>query len=182
MEESFALNVLNKLDSNYLSRREEYEPRSLTKMTKGEQQLILEAAFSAVCDNIMANQMQGKTDMWLQLSIDDKLLQFASFLSHMRKDYRLGAIVGVYVLFKNNMHHTGSFSQRLGDGTVIGHEITKVILEEVFSSLTEFKNQDPLLIKCELEVIGLFGENKDIRSPQRLAVLKNLLSDQEAII
>ena len=35
------------------------------KMTKSEQQLILEAAFSAVCDNIMTNQMQGKTDMWL---------------------------------------------------------------------------------------------------------------------
>lgn len=72
------------------------------KMSTGEQQLILEAAFSAVCDNIMSNQMKGNTDMWLQLSIDDKLLQFASFLSHIRKDYRLGAIVGVYILFKNN--------------------------------------------------------------------------------
>ena len=67
-----------------------------------EQQLILESAFTAVCDNIMSSQMHGNTDSWLSLSIDDKLLQFASFLSHMRKDYRLGAIVGVYILFKNN--------------------------------------------------------------------------------
>lgn len=60
----------------------------------------------------------------------------------MRKDYRLGAIVGVYILFKNNRHEiaspsqTGSFSNptsnRQGDATVIGTEITKVILEEVF--------------------------------------------------
>lgn len=48
--------------------------------------------------------MHGNTDSWLSLSIDDKLLQFASFLSHMRKDYRLGAIVGVYILFKNNVN------------------------------------------------------------------------------
>ena len=44
------------------------------RMTRGEQQLILEAAFSAVCDNIMSNQMHGNSDSWLQLSIDDKLL------------------------------------------------------------------------------------------------------------
>ena len=47
--------------------------------------------------------MHGNTDSWLSLSTDDKLLQFASFLSHMRKDYRLGAIVGVYILFKNSV-------------------------------------------------------------------------------
>ena len=134
-----------------------------------EQQLILEAAFTAVCDNIMSSQMHGNTDMWLQLSVDDKLLQFASFLSHMRKDYRLGAIVGVYVLFKNNAsavanqtaserdqpHSTysgvlGNFDpqkpeigvyqeENEGNG-VVGQEVTKVIIEEVFASLTEFKN------------------------------------------
>jgi|TARA_B110000285_G_C15100386_1_gene604653 hypothetical protein len=29
--------------------------QDMSKMTKSEKQLILEAAFSAVCDNIMAN-------------------------------------------------------------------------------------------------------------------------------
>ena len=144
-------------------------------MSKSEKQLILEAAFSAVCDNIMANQMNGNTDMWLGLSVDDKLLQFASFLSHMRKDYRLGAIVGVFILFTNNRAHHEN-------GEIVGAEITRVIIEEVFSSLTEFKNQDPLLIECELEVIGLFGSSDDLRSPQRLNILKNLLSDQDAIV
>ena len=70
----------------------------------------------------------------------------------MRKDYRLGAIVGVYILFKNNStddpaHWSmGSFGaeassrRRSGDATAIGSEIAKVIMEEVFASLTEFKN------------------------------------------
>lgn len=99
----------------------------------------------------------------------------------MRKDYRLGAIVGVYVLFKSN--NTKQDQSYQGEGqNRIGGEITRVIIEEVFSSLTEFKNQDPLLIQCELEVIGLFGAEDDINTPQRLNVLKNLLQDQEAIV
>jgi len=110
----------------------------------------------------------------------------------MRKDYRLGAIVGVYILFKNNSGHdllprTGSFRaeisnrRRGGDATPVGAEIAKVIIEEVFNSLTEFKNQDPLLIKCELEVIGLLGSRQDLKSAQRLSILKNLLTDQQAV-
>ena len=106
----------------------------------------------------------------------------------MRKDYRLGAIVGVYILFKNNsaddaISQPGSFRagtqnrQRGGDATAVGSEIAKVIIEEVFASLTEFKNQDPLLIKCELEVIALLGSRQDLKSPQRLGILKNLLTD-----
>ena len=178
------------------------------EMSMSEQQLILESAFTAVCDNIMSSQMHGNTDSWLSLSIDDKLLQFASFLSHMRKDYRLGAIVGVYILFKNNVvagfantsmddslrrdehdlpyggvlgnydpqkPEVGVFMEKEGHFGQIGQEITKVIIEEVFASLTEFKNQDPLLIKCELEVIGLFGIHQDIRSSGRLQILRNLL-------
>ena len=107
-------------------------------MSQTEQQLVLEGAFSQVCDNIMNNQMNNNTDMWLQLSVDDKLLQFASFLSHLRKDFRLGAIVGVYLLLKNNRLEDQSMDHKMG-GTIIGKEITKVIMEEIFSSLTEFK-------------------------------------------
>ena len=88
----------------------------------------------------------------------------------MRKDYRLGAIVGVYILYKNNNFDGGNItsssqaSQRGHIQTSIGNEITKVIIEEVFSSLTEFKNQDPLLILCELEVIGLWGSREDMKT------------------
>lgn len=68
-----------------------------------------------------------------------------------------------------------------GSNGVIGKEITKVIIEEVFASLTEFKNQDPLLIKCELEVIGMFGLHQDLRQSGRLQIIKNLLQDQNMI-
>ena len=47
----------------------------------------------------------------------------------------------------------------------------------MFASLTEFKNQDPLLIRCELEVIGLFGFKQDLKKSGRLQILRNLLSD-----
>ncbi len=38
------------------------------------------------------------------------------------------------------------------------------------------------MIKCELEVIGLFGDREEIKLMNRLSILKNLLSDHEAII
>lgn len=147
------------------------EPEPQPKMSKSEEQLILEASFSAVSDNILANQMQGTTRAWLSLRLDEKLLQYTSFLSHMRKDYRLGAIVGLYVLISNGRH----------TGAAVGHEITRVILEEVFASLADFRNQDPLLIKCELEVLSLLCELQSIKTPQRLNVLRTLLQDSQVI-
>lgn len=80
------------------------EVEAQPKMSKSEEQLILEASFSAVSDYILANQMQGTTKAWLHLRLDEKLLQYTSFLSHMRKDYRLGAIVGIWVLISNSRH------------------------------------------------------------------------------
>ena len=52
------------------------------------------------------------------MSTEDKLLQFTSFLSHMRKDLRLGGLTGIYLLVKNNE---------------LGEEIKRVLVEEIFS-------------------------------------------------
>lgn len=49
---------------NRLNREIEDSPEPV-RMSHSEEQLLLEAAFSAVCDNIMANQMHGNSDMWL---------------------------------------------------------------------------------------------------------------------
>lgn len=54
-----------------------------------------------MCEQVLAN-IGGNFDKWMKLSIEDKLLQFTSFLSNMRKDLRLGGLVGVYIVFKNN--------------------------------------------------------------------------------
>jgi hypothetical protein len=95
----------------------------------------------------------------------------------MRKDYRLGAIVGIYILFKN---HAASVEENMamsqGSTLSIGGEITRVIIEEIFGSLSEYQNQDPLLIKCELEVIVLFCDKVEVRSPKRIGILKNVLT------
>jgi hypothetical protein len=62
----------------------------------------------------------------------------------MRKDFRLGAIVGVFILFKNNQKENGSYKNTYRDGfcetSGIGNDITKVIIEEIFTSLSDFKN------------------------------------------
>jgi hypothetical protein len=76
-----------------------------------------EAGFLAVSEQILNNL--GNFENWMKLGIEDKLLQFASFISNMRKDLRLGGLVGIYIVYKNN-------------GMGIGEEIKKVVLEEIF--------------------------------------------------
>lgn len=44
----------------------------------------------------------------------------------MRKDLRLGGVVGAYLIFKNNI-------------MAIGDEIKKVIIEEIFTTLSEYE-------------------------------------------
>jgi hypothetical protein len=80
----------------------------------------VEAAFLAVSEQIVQNL--GGFDNWMKLGIDDKLLQFTSFLSNMRKDLRLGGITGIYILYKNNL-------------SLISEEIRRVIIEEVFTTI-----------------------------------------------
>jgi hypothetical protein len=82
----------------------------------------VEAGFVAVGEQILANL--GGFENWMRLTIEDKLLQFTSFLANMRKDLKLGGLVGIYLIFKNNSH-------------LIGEEIKKVILEELFTTLTD---------------------------------------------
>jgi hypothetical protein len=60
----------------------------------------VEAAFLSVGEQILVN-LNG-FENWMRLSIEDKLLQFTSFLANMRKDLKLGGLVGIYLIFKNN--------------------------------------------------------------------------------
>jgi hypothetical protein len=79
----------------------------------------------AVCEQVVTNL--GSFDYWMQNSTEDKLLQFTSFLANMRKDLRLGGLVGVYIIFKNN-------NQSIGD------EIKRVIVDEIFNTIAEYEN------------------------------------------
>lgn len=65
----------------------------------------IEAGFLAVGEQILTKL--GSLENWMKLTIDDKLLQFTSFLSNMRKDLRLGGLVGIYILYKNNQASVG---------------------------------------------------------------------------
>jgi len=64
----------------------------------------------------------------------------------MRKDLRLGGLVGIYLLIKSNMH-------------AIGEEIRRVIIEEVFTTLSEYETQEDIYLISALEILGFMGPN-----------------------
>jgi hypothetical protein len=121
---------------------------------------MLEAGFQSVSETIISTL--GSLEGWLNLSIEDKLLQFASFLSNMRKDLRLGGVVGIYLTFKNA--HLN-----------IGEEIKRVIIEELFTTLSEYETQEEVFLAAVLEIIGIVGPYE--RSIARIGILKGLLCE-----
>ena len=119
----------------------------------------VESSFLAVGEQVLANL--GGLENWMRLSVEDKLLQFTSFLANMRKDLRLGGLVGVYIVFKNNMSQ-------------VSEDIKSVIIEEIFTTLSEYENQEHVFMVSALEIIGLIGPNE--RTYSRMGVLKALMS------
>jgi hypothetical protein len=51
----------------------------------------------------------------------------------MRKDLKLGGLVGIYIIFKNN-------------DSQIGEEIRRVILEELFNTITDYESQEQIYL------------------------------------
>jgi hypothetical protein len=80
----------------------------------------------------------------------------------MRKDLRLGGVVGVFLIFRNNPMS-------------IGEEIKRVIIEELFTTLSEYETQEEIFMMCVLEVIGLIGPND--RSLGRIGIIKGLFCE-----
>lgn len=120
----------------------------------------VESSFLAVGEQVLANL--GGLENWMRLSVEDKLLQFTSFLANMRKDLRLGGLVGVYIVFKNNMSQ-------------VSEDIKSVIIEEIFTTLSEYENQEHVFMVSALEIIGLIGPNE--RTYSRMGVLKALMCE-----
>ena len=120
----------------------------------------VESSFLAFGEQVLANL--GGLENWMRLSVEDKLLQFTSFLANMRKDLRLGGLVGVYIVFKNNMSQ-------------VSEDIKSVIIEEIFTTLSEYENQEHVFMVSALEIIGLIGPNE--RTYSRMGVLKALMCE-----
>lgn len=60
--------------------------------------------------------------------------------------------------------------------------MTKVVGEEIFQSLNEYMSQDPLLVKCQLEVVAQIASQSRQAIPAfRLSILKHLLTDRPMI-
>ncbi len=80
----------------------------------------------------------------------------------MRKDLRLGGVTGVYLVFKSSIMN-------------IGEEIKRVIIEELFTTLSEYETQEDIYMMSALEVIGLVGPND--RSLARIGIIKGLMCE-----
>ena len=114
--------------------------------TAAENQFVLEASFCAVSDTIMA-ALDENINKWIQMTVQDKLLQFASMLQNMRKDLRLGGLVGIYQLLRADQ----------GD---LRDDIFNVIVEELFTAIADYESQEQVFLAAALEVIGLIGPNQ----------------------
>ena len=86
---------------------------------------MLEASFCAALDSTML-QFGNSYEKWDALRFEEKLLQFTSLLQHVRKDIRLGGVVGMYQLL----------SSRLISLADVSAHVNNVIIEELFTSLT----------------------------------------------
>jgi len=124
--------------------------------TMAENQFILEASFCAVSDLLMEG-FGNDLDSWLALNLVDKVLQFASLLQHMRKDIRLGGLVGIFQLIKGQIDKG------------IREDVQNVVLEEIFLTLEDADQQEPVFLAAALEIIGLFGPNE--RSLSKLSII-----------
>ena len=60
--------------------------------------LLAEASFSALME--VLEQQQGDHPPFGRLPIDERLLTLAEFVKHKRKDYRLGALVGTFMVLR----------------------------------------------------------------------------------
>ena len=135
-----------------LSQKDEYGElagnmagHGLSSRTAAENQFVLEASFCAVSDTILA-ALNDDINSWLGMAVQDKLLQFASMLQNMRKDLRLGGLVGLYQLLR-------------GDQTDLREDILNVVIEEVFTAVADYEAQEQVFLAAALEVIGVIGPN-----------------------
>jgi hypothetical protein len=83
----------------------------------------------------------------------------------VRKDIRLGGVVGMYQLL----------SSRLVSVADISSHISNVVVEELFTTLASFEQQETLYLVAVLELIGYLGPSD--RSIMRLPVLKSMVSE-----
>jgi len=117
----------------------------------------MEASFNAASELLVKDLSR-----WLKLSATEKILQFTSLLSHMRKDIKLGGVICLHQILK-------------AAASEITEEAKTIIIDELFLSLTDYANQEQIYITACLEVVGLLGPCK--QSISKIALIKSIVCD-----
>ena len=83
----------------------------------------------------------------------------------MRKDIRMGGLVGVFQLIKNQIDKG------------IREDVQNVVLDELFLTLEDAEQQESVFLVAALEIIGMFGPNE--RSLSKISIINQLLCDKD---
>lgn len=133
------------------------KPGAHSARTFSDTQFIMEASFSAASELLVKDLSK-----WLKLKVTEKILQFTSLLSHMRKDIKLGGVICLHQILK-------------AAAPEITEEAKTIIIEEIFLSLADYANQEQIFIAACLEVIGLLGPCR--QSISKIELIKSIMCD-----
>ena len=121
-----------------------------------QSQGILEEAFESAVESL------GRPEK--DLSPEDSLIRFAGCINNVRKDVRLGGIIGVYTIWKTFTND-------------ITPDISDHILQNVFTQLIHCENQEEVFLVTSLELVGFFGPNEI--SCNSVSIIRAILFNSE---
>jgi len=104
-----------------------------------ENKSILEISFESAIESL------GKSEG--NITPEDQIIKFAGCINSMRKDVKLGGLIGVFVIWR-------TFPNEISEA-VIDH-----VLQNVFTQLIHYESQDEPFIVAALELVGFFGQNE----------------------
>eukprot|EP01022_Parablepharisma_sp_SALTPOND_P033265 TRINITY_DN88384_c0_g1_i1.p1 TRINITY_DN88384_c0_g1~~TRINITY_DN88384_c0_g1_i1.p1 ORF type:complete len:481 (-),score=44.60 TRINITY_DN88384_c0_g1_i1:2195-3637(-) len=99
----------------------------------------LEEAFEAAIESLSRSESS--------ITPEDQVIKFAGCINNMRKDVKLGGIVGSYVIWR-------TFSND------VSPEVLDHVLQNVFTQLIHYESQDEIFLVAALELVGFLGPNE----------------------
>ncbi len=101
---------------------------------------ILEDSYEAAVESL-----GGRLDP--NATLDEQVIKLSGCISNMRKDVRLGGVVGVYIMWRTFPTETTPL--------VVDH-----VLQTIYTQLIHYESQDVAFLLAALELIGFFGINE----------------------
>ena len=128
-----------------------------TTGTAGTQNYTLESALDAALESFDYNT--------LRMGPEDFLLKMTPCISSMRKDIRVGGVLGIYHLLYSN------------PGLNINQRILDQVILTIITQLTYSESQDETFLICSVELLTLLGKSET--ATDAIPILKSIISQSE---